>query len=142
VYCLSKPDGRLKEYRMTYNPPPGSPGPQYPQGAGGPPPWQPEPQAQVRGFFGALFDFSFNNFVTPLIIRVLYVLGLIGIALSYLWFVVVGFLDSVVLGVVTLLLGLIIAFIYLALWRVLLEFCLAVVRMSDEIHHRGFPGGR
>jgi Domain of unknown function (DUF4282) len=131
---------------MTYNPPPpgspGPPGPQHPEGAGGPPPRQPEPQAQVRGFFGALFDFSFNNFVTPLIIRVLYVLGLIGIALSYLWFVVVGFLDNVVLGVVTLLLGLIIAFIYLALWRVLLEFCLAVVRMSDEIHHRGFPGGR
>jgi uncharacterized protein DUF4282 len=127
---------------MTYNPPPGSPGPQYPERAGGPPPLQPEPQAQVRGFFAALFDFSFNDFVTPLIIRVLYVLGLIGIALSYLWFVVVGFLDSVVLGVVTLLLGLIIAFIYLALWRVLLEFCLAVVRMSDEIHHRGFPGGR
>ena len=129
---------------MTYNPPPpGSPGPQYPEGAGGPPPaGQSAPQAHVRGFSGALFDFSFNHFVTPLIIRVLYVLGLIGIALSYLWFVAVGFLNNAGLGVVTLLFGLIIAFIYLALWRVLLEFCLAVVRMSDDIHHRGLPGGR
>lgn len=134
---------------MTYNPPPpGSPGPQYPEGTGeypegtgGPPPaWQ--PQAQVHGFFGALFDFSFNHFVTPLIIRVLYVLGLIGIILSYLWLVVVGFLASAVQGVVTLLFGLIIAFIYLAFWRIVLEFCLAVVRMSDDIHRRGFPGGR
>lgn len=127
---------------MTYNPPPpGSPGPPYPEGTGEPPPaWQ--PQAQPQGFFRALFDFSFNHFVTPLIIRVLYVLGLIGIVLGYLWFVVVTFLVSPVQGVVALLFGLIIAFIYLAFWRVILEFCLAVVRMSDDIHHRGFPGGR
>jgi hypothetical protein len=132
---------------MTYNPPPpGSPGPQYPAGeypesTGGPPStWQ--PQAHAHGFFGALFDFSFNHFVTPLIIRILYVLGLIGIVLSYLWFVIVGFLTSAVQGVVTLLFGLIIAFIYLAFWRIVLEFCLAVVRMSDDIHRRGFPGGR
>ena len=125
---------------MTYNPPPpGPPGPQYPEGTGGPPPaWQP----QVRGFFGALFDFSFNHFVTPLIIRFLYVLGLIGIVLGYLWFVVIAFIAGTVQGIVVLLFGLIIAFIYLALWRVALEFYLAVVRMSEDIHHRGLPGGR
>ncbi|MGH3773127.1 MAG: DUF4282 domain-containing protein [Pseudonocardiaceae bacterium] len=123
---------------MTYNPPPpGSPGPQYPEGAGGP-----SPARQPQGFFGALFDFSFNHFVTPLIIRVLYVLGLIGIALGYLVFVVGAFQASAVQGVVTLLLGLIISFIYLAFWRVILEFYLAVVRMSEDIHRRGFPGGR
>lgn len=125
---------------MTYNPPPpGPPGPPYPEDTSEPPPAR---QPQVRGFFGALFDFSFNHFVTPLIIRVLYVLGLIGIALGYLWFVVIAFIAGVVQGVVTLLFGLIIAFIYLAFWRVILEFYLAVVRMSEDIHHRGFPGGR
>jgi hypothetical protein len=125
---------------MTYNPPPpGPPGPPYPEDTSGPPPAR---QPQVRGFFGALFDFSFNHFVTPLIIRVLYVLGLIGIALGYLWFVVIAFIAGAVQGVVTLLFGLIIAFIYLAFWRVILEFYLAVVRMSEDIHHRGFPGGR
>jgi hypothetical protein len=130
---------------MTYNlppsGPPGPPGPQYPEGTGGPPSgWQPQPQ--VRGFFGALFDFSFNHFVTPLIIRVLYVLGLIGIALYYLGFVVFGFLVSAVQGILILLFGLIIAFAFLALWRVILEFYLAVIRMSEDIHHRGLPGGR
>ncbi|MGH3866740.1 MAG: DUF4282 domain-containing protein [Pseudonocardiaceae bacterium] len=45
-------------------------------------------------------------------------------------------------GVVALLFGLIISFIDIALWRVALEFCLAVVRMSEDIHHRGLPGGR
>jgi hypothetical protein len=125
---------------MTYNPQPDPPSqPQHPEGTGAPSPaWQPP----VTGFLNALFDFSFNHFVTPSIIRFLYVLGLIGIVLSYLSFVFFAFAYSAAQGLVTLLLGLIIAFIYLALWRVMLEFFLAVVRMSEDVHHRGFPGGR
>lgn len=125
---------------MSYNPPPSLPGqPWYPEGTGGPPPgWQP----QTRRFFGALFDFSFNSFVTSVIIRVLYVLGLIGIAIIYLAFVITSFLQNSIQGILALLFGLIISFIYLALWRVVLEFFLAVVRMSEDIHHRGGPGGR
>jgi hypothetical protein len=125
---------------MTYNPPPtSSPGqPQYPEGISGPPPaWQPH----AKRFFGALFDFSFNHFVTPSIIRVLYVLGLIGIALTYLSFIIYAFMYSVAQGIITLLFGLVVAFIYLALWRVTLEFFLAVVRMSEDIHHHGFSRG-
>jgi hypothetical protein len=125
---------------MTYNPPPtGSPGqPQHPEGIGGSPPAR---QSDAKRFLGALFDFSFNHFVTPSIIRVLYVLGLIGIALTYLSFIIYAFLYSAAQGIITLLFGLIVAFIYLALWRVMLEFLLAVVRMSEDIHHRGFSGG-
>jgi Domain of unknown function (DUF4282) len=125
---------------MTYNPPPGSPGqPQYPGGASVPPPGR---GLDAKGFFGALFDFSFVHFVTPFIIRIVYILGLIGIALSYLAFVIFAFQISAAQGLITLLLGLVIAFAYLAFWRVTLEFFLAVVRMSDDIHNRGFPGGR
>ena len=123
---------------MTYSPPPDPVSqPQYPGSTSAPPSaWQP----QAKGFFGALFDFSFNHFVTPSIIRFLYILGLIGIALSYLSFVILAFAISATQGLVTLLLGLIIAVIYLAFWRVMLEFFLAVVRMSEDVHHRGFPG--
>jgi Domain of unknown function (DUF4282) len=125
---------------MTHNPPPSSSygQPQYPGGIGGPPPTR---QPQAKRFVGALFDFSFNHFVTPAIIRALYVLGLIGIALTYLSFTIYSFSYSAVEGLVTLLLGLVIALIYLAFWRVMLEFFLAVVRMSEDIHHRGFSGG-
>jgi hypothetical protein len=125
---------------MSYNsPPPSSPDqPWYPEGAGGSPlGWQPQ-----KKFIGALFDFSFNNFVTPAITRVLYVLGLIVIVIIYLTFVITSFLQNAIQGVLALLFGLIISFIYLALWRVVLEFFLAVVRMSEDIHRRGAPGGR
>ncbi|MBV9012942.1 MAG: DUF4282 domain-containing protein [Pseudonocardiales bacterium] len=99
-------------------------------------------QPQTKRFFGALFDFSFNNFVTPAIIRVLYILGLVGIVIVYLTRVITSFLQNTIQGILVLLFGLIISFIYLALWRVVLEFFLAVVRMSEDIHHRGAPGGR
>ena len=125
---------------MTYNPPPPGPDqPQYPQGVGTPPPaWQP----QANGFFGALFDFSFNHFITPSIVRALYVLGLIGIGLTYLTFIIIGFASGAAQGLITLLLGLVITVVWVASWRVKLEFFLSVVRMSDDIHNRGFPGGR
>jgi hypothetical protein len=126
---------------MSYNPPPpGQSGqPQYPGHMGGPPPsWQPA----TKGFFGALFDFSFSYFVTPTIIKILYVLGLIGIAMTYLVFIVVALNIGAFQALVVLLLGGIIALVYLAFWRVTLEFFLAVVRMSEDIHHRGFPGNR
>jgi len=125
---------------MTYNPPPPGPDqPKYLGGAGTPPPaWQP----QTMGFFAALFDFSFNHFITPSIIRVLYVLGVIGIALSYLVLIILGFLGGAAQGLITMLLGLIIMVVWLAFWRVTLEFYLSVVRMSEDIHNRGFPGGR
>jgi hypothetical protein len=96
----------------------------------------PPQQPPAKGFFGALFDFSFNTFVTPVIIRALYILGLFGIAVGYVLFVAAAFQDSATYGVLTLLVGLIFAFLYLALWRVVLEFFFAVVRMSEDIHHR------
>ncbi|MGH3928635.1 MAG: DUF4282 domain-containing protein [Pseudonocardiaceae bacterium] len=94
------------------------------------------------GFFGALFDFGFNHFVTPSIIKVIYVLGLIGIALGYLFFVITGFAGSAIVGIIALLFGPIVALLYLALFRMMLEFYVAVIRMSEDIHHRGLPGSR
>lgn len=106
--------------------------PQYPGASGGAPAgWQP----QQKGFFGALFDFGFHHFVTPSIIRVLYILGFVLISLVYLVYVVIAFTASVPLGFGALLIGWLAPVLYLALWRVMLEFFLAVVRMSEDIHH-------
>ncbi|HEU0088231.1 MAG TPA: DUF4282 domain-containing protein [Pseudonocardiaceae bacterium] len=119
---------------MTYNPPPsGWPGQPQPAQPPGPPP----AAQQQAGFFSALFDFSFTRFVTPSVIRVLYALGFILIVLVYLAYLVFAFLAYPGLGLVVLLIGWIVPLLYLALWRVMLEFFLAVVRMSEDIHHRG-----
>lgn len=47
-----------------------------------------------RGFFSALYDLSFYSFVTPKIIRVLYILALIIIGLWSISFLISGFTPS------------------------------------------------
>ncbi len=52
------------------------------------------PQSEAPSFFGALFDFGFNTFATPVVIKVLYILGLVGIGLVYVVVVITGFTQS------------------------------------------------
>ncbi len=111
-------------------PPQGGGYQQYPSG-------QNNPSSDTKGFFGALFDFSFTSFVTPKIVKVVYVLATVGLALLYLIFVITGFAgDQPLVGVLVLLLGWIPFLIYLALVRMTLEFYFALVRMSEDIHQR------
>jgi hypothetical protein len=85
-----------------------------------------------RGFFSSLFDLSFTSFVTTKIIKVIYVLTLIGIALLALAFIVGAFQESSGLGVFVLLIGAPIAsLIYVIYSRVILEFIIQVFRISE-----------
>jgi len=109
-----------------------------------PPPYQqpypstppPTPPASSKGFFGALFDFGFNSFVTPMIVKVVYVLAVIGLGIGYLIFLIAGFAHSAGEGIAVLILGAIGVIIYLALIRMTLEFYISIVRMSEDIHRR------
>jgi hypothetical protein len=88
----------------------------------------------AKGFFGALFDFSFNSFVTPKIVKIVYVLATIGLALVYLLLVLSAFSRGAGSGIIVLVIGAIAFFIYLALIRMTLEFYYAIIRMSEDIH--------
>lgn len=102
--------------------------PGYPAGTGGLP-----PQNEAPSFFGALFDFGFNSFATPVVIKLLYILGLVGIGLGYVAVVISGFADSALTGLVALIGGAVVALFYVIFFRVFLEFYYAVVRMSEDI---------
>lgn len=115
---------------MSYDNPP--PPPQEPYGQ--PAPAAPSPGG--KGFFGALFDFRFEHFITPIIVKVVYVLALAALLLGWLLFLAAGFSQSATGGLVVLLLGPVALILYLAFIRMTLEFYLAVVRMSEDIHHR------
>jgi len=115
---------------MSYGtPPPNDP---YGQPAV-PPPGGPPP---TKGFFGALFDFSFEYFVTPMIVKVVYIIAIIALGTVWLVFLAAGFAQGAGAGLVVLLLGPVAIVLYLALIRMTLEFYLAVTRMSQDIHHR------
>lgn len=100
-------------------------------------PGSPNSMPPAKGFIGALFDISFSTFVTPMIIKVVYVLGMVVIGFATLFFAFSGFFgDSPAIGIVTLILGPIIGLLYLAFFRMICEFYLAVIRMSEDIHRR------
>jgi hypothetical protein len=88
------------------------------------------------GFFPALFDFSFNTFVTPKIVRFVYVLAAIWAAVMYVIVVISWFTQSVTSGLIALIFGPLVAIIWLAVVRIGLEFGISVVRMSEDVHRR------
>src|SRR6476661_551305 len=58
----------------------------------------PDPSREGAGFFTALFDFSFTNFVTPILVRFVYLLATVSLVASWLIFVFIGFAASVGTG--------------------------------------------
>ena len=120
------------QYTQPYaEQPPGDGPPPYgqqPAGPGGQPP--------RKGFFGSLFDFSFEHFVTPMLVKAVYIVAIVALGLGWLIWVAAGFSQSAGFGVAVLLLGPILIFLYLCLIRMTLEFYLAITRMSQDIHHR------
>ena len=115
---------------MSYDTPPPPPHEPY----GQPAPATPPPTG--KGFFGALFDLKFEHFVTPMLVKVVYVLAIVGLGIGWLFWLVTSFAVSTGMGIAVLILGPLLMLIYLAFIRMTLEFYLALVRMSEDIHHR------
>jgi hypothetical protein len=88
----------------------------------------------TRGFLGALFDFGFTSFVTPKVIKVLYMLIVIGTIVSALVFTIIVFKASVMFGFLMLIFGdPLFILITLAIYRVILEFFVVTFRVAEDI---------
>lgn len=87
-----------------------------------------------KGFVGSLFDLGFTSFVTPKVIKVLYLLIMIGTILTALVYSFVALRVNAALGIVTLLIGApMFTLIVMAIWRISLEFFMVIFRISDDI---------
>lgn len=85
-----------------------------------------------RGFLESLFDVSFSSLVTTRVIKVLYILSMIVIGLSALFFVVAAFSNSVAAGILVLvIIAPLAAMIYLIYVRVLLEIVIVIFRIWE-----------
>jgi hypothetical protein len=90
--------------------------------------------ADSKGFFASLFDVGFTSFVTPKVIKVLYVLVIAGAVLSALFYTFIAFKVNAALGILTLFVfAPLCTLIVLALWRITLEFFMVIFRISDDI---------
>ena len=112
---------------------------QYATGWGG----QQSGMARDAGFFSALFDFSFRKYATPSIVKMVYILitvvmtiGVAGWALTAL---VSAFSYDAGLGAMLLIVGipivLLVFCLQLALFRMLLEAGLALVRAAQSLQN-------
>jgi hypothetical protein len=109
-------------------------------------PWQEAPGAQAatrvarprsdaKGFFGALFDFSFNSFVTPKIIKALYALYTVWMLVWAIIFLRIGFKFGGGWGGISVLVIVDPIFLLLTLgaFRVVLELFMVVHRLHDDV---------
>jgi hypothetical protein len=87
-----------------------------------------------KGFFGSLFDFSFHSFVTTKIVKLLYVLSLIGISLVTIVIIVVSFNRSSGYGALMLLVGGPLIFLFwLTYTRIILEVIIVFFRIAESV---------
>jgi Domain of unknown function (DUF4282) len=102
--------------------------------AGRPAEQAPKDSADTWGFLGALFDFGFTSFVTPKVIKVLYMLIVIGTVVSALMVTIIAFKASTVFGVLMLVFGdPLFILIVLAIYRIILEFFVVTFRVAEDI---------
>jgi hypothetical protein len=94
----------------------------------------PSDTADTRGFLGALFDFGFTSFVTPKVIKVLYLLIVIGTVVSALVVTIIAFKAGTVFGLLMLVFGdPLFILIVLAIYRIILEFFVVTFRVAEDV---------
>ena len=89
---------------------------------------------QAKGFFASLFDYSFSSFITSRIVKVLYVLSTIVVALWTLAFILFAFRLSSTFGFISLLvLGPLFFVITMIYVRVGTELIIAFFRIHEDV---------
>ncbi|MGW9346697.1 DUF4282 domain-containing protein [Nocardiopsis flavescens] len=111
---------------------------QYPTGGQVPPGYQPPPPAApaAPGFFGILFDFTFREFLTSRMVKVLYILWLVFIGISTLTGIIGAFstmTHSALAGVLGLFGTLVGGAAAVLVTRVVLELLIVVFRIGDDL---------
>jgi uncharacterized membrane protein len=86
-----------------------------------------------RGFFAALFDFSFTDLLTTKVIRFLYIVSIIAVAISAVVFIIGGFEVSSAMGLLILVLSTILFLLSVILVRVYLELIIVMFRIAEHV---------
>ena len=119
-------------------PPPFAPQPEYsPQPGYAPQPMYASPPPNYtditgKGFWSKFFDFSFKEFITPSVIKVLFIVIMVVIGLTVLTVIVEGFVTFHAAGVIFLIAALIYGFVALLFSRVFLELVMVFFNIHDN----------
>jgi hypothetical protein len=95
---------------------------------------QPNPPDNARrGFFESLMDTRFDSLITPKLIRLLYVIGMVILTIAVIAVIIGGFVESAGTGVLALVLAPIVALIYLVVLRVYLELVIVAFKIREGV---------
>ena len=86
-----------------------------------------------KNFFAGLVDFSFQQQLLRRLVKVLYIIGILGGGICVVTYVVMGFQNSPADGLIALVAGIVSLFVGILLWRGLLELALLVQRIAESI---------
>jgi len=96
-------------------------------------------EALKKGFVGAMFDFSFNNYVTPKIVKVLYGIWLLMAGLVLIGGILSGFYQfidkygSVVGGLFQIVVAPFAAVLIMILGRVYMEVLIVLFKIAENL---------
>lgn len=98
---------------------------------------------QAAGFLASLFDLSFTNFITPKLIKVLFVLSIVLIGLGALALVGSAFMQSAIGGIFVLLIVAPLFFLFeVIVARVWMEVLIQLFRACDYLAEIAKQGRR
>ena len=86
-----------------------------------------------KNFFAGLVDFSFQQQLLRRLVKVLYIILILGAGIWAITHTVLGFQQSPADGLINLGVGLISFFVGILIWRSLLELALLVQRIAESI---------
>ncbi len=88
---------------------------------------------EEKNFFAGLVDFSFQQQLMRRLVKVLYIIGILGGGICVVTYAVFGFQNSPADGLIALVAGIASLFVGILIWRGLLELALLVQRIAESI---------
>ena len=86
-----------------------------------------------KGFLSTLLDFSFEEFISIDVIRVLYAVSILLAAIAVIVGVIAAFTNDITVGIGALILAPIVLFVYVLFARVLMEFFIVIFKIADHL---------
>ena len=97
----------------------------------------------ATGFLSSLFDLSFSSFITPKLIKVLFVISLLLAGFGALALVASGFIQGALTGILMLVIVAPLVFLFYVIYaRVMMEVLIVIFRSSEYLAEIAKQGRR
>lgn len=92
---------------------------------------QPSQSHDQRSFLQSLMDTRFDSLITPKLIRFLYIVSMVALAIGVVVFIIASFTDGAGSGILALILAPLVALIYLIVIRLYLELIVVTFKIRE-----------